>query len=187
MNDLAEIMDLSESRMSKTVTVLESDYARVRTGRANASLLTSLKVAYYGSPTPISQMANIAVTDARTIAIRPWDPSAIKDIEKAILGSDLGITPNNDGKIIRIVVPPLTGERRKVLGNQIKDMAEKAKISIRNIRREAIKAAEDLKKNSIITEDELDKAKKRIQDITNKYEKNVTETQESKRDEIMEV
>ncbi len=187
MDDVRSVLEDAKKRMKKAVEVLESEYNHVRTGRANASLVSGLKVNYYGAPTPLSQMANIAVTDARTIAIRPWDPTAIKDIEKAILASDLGITPSNDGKVIRLTVPPLTGERRKALANQVNEMAEKARVSIRNIRREAIKKCEELKKNSVITEDDLERAKKDIQELTSDHEKMVNEVLEKKRKEIMEV
>ena len=187
MENIPSILKDTEEKMKRTVEHLEIEFSKVRTGRANVSLVSGIKVNYYGAMTPLEQMGNVAVSDARTIAIRPWDATAIKEIEKALMSSSLGINPNNDGKVIRLVVPPLTGERRKVLVNQIKDMAEKAKIAIRNIRREAIKVAEDLKKKSIITEDDLSKGKKQIQDLTNKYEKNVTASQDLKKEEVMEV
>lgn len=187
MNDINEVLKDAQAKMAKTIEVLEKDFSMIRTGRANTNLVAGIKVSYYGTPTPMSQVANIAASDARTISIRPWDAGLIKEIEKAIIGSDLGITPSNDGKVVRLNIPPLTGERRKQLVNQINDMAEKARVAIRNVRREALKSAEDLKKNSLLTEDQLEKSKKEIQDLTNGQEKKVGEVLETKRKEIMEI
>lgn len=187
MSDPQAVLLDTEERMEKAVEVLSSEFSKIRTGRASVALLAGIRVPYYGTPTPLQQVANVAVTDARTICIRPWDASIIRDIEKAILASDLGINPGNDGKMVRIAIPPLSGERRKVLVTQIKDMAEKAKISVRNIRRDAIKSLEEIKKDGGITEDALEKLKKEVQDLTGKYEKKLTEVQDAKRDEVMEV
>ncbi|GAB4150485.1 MAG: ribosome recycling factor [Planctomycetota bacterium] len=187
MNDAQSVISDSEGKMDKTVEHLSSEFSKIRTGRANVSLVSGIRVTYYGNPTPLTQLANVALADARTIVIRPWDTSVIKDIERAILASDLGINPNNDGKMIRLVVPPLSGERRKALVAQIKDMSEKAKVAVRNIRRDTIKALEDLKKNGLVTEDALDKLKKDVQDLTARYEKKIGDVQSSKTEEIMEV
>jgi len=187
MSDINAAMKEADAKMAKTIDVLEKDFNQIRTGRANISLLSGIKVNYYGTSTLLNQVANVAVTDARTIAIRPWDAGLIKEIEKAIMASELGITPNNDGKVIRLSVPPLTGERRKQLVNQVNEMAEKARVAIRSVRRDTIKIFEDWKKNSAITEDLLEKAKKDIQDHTNNHEKKVGEVLEVKRKEIMEV
>jgi ribosome recycling factor len=187
MNDAQSVIKDSESKMDKTVEHLAVEFSKIRTGRANVSLVSGIRVTYYGNPTPLTQLANVALADARTIAIRPWEASVIKDIERAILSSDLGINPNNDGKMIRLVIPPLSGERRKILVNQIKDMSEKAKVAVRNIRRDTLKALDDLKKNSLVTEDALEKFKKDVQDLTNRFEKKIGEVQAAKTDEIMEV
>ena len=187
MNDVPSILSDTRAKMAKAVEHLESEYSKIRTGRASTSLVKDMRVSYYGSPTPLQQMANIAVQDARTIAIRPWDASVLKDIEKAILASDLGITPTNDGKVIRLSVPPLTGERRQKLVAEIRDMAEQARVSIRNIRRDGNKLVDDLEKKSEITEDEQKKAKDDVQELTNKFEDKVNEVQEQKKEEVMEV
>ena len=163
MSDPQTVLRDAEERMEKAVEVLSSEFSKIRTGRASVALLSGIRVSYYGNPTPLQQVANVAVTDARTICIRPWDASIIRDLEKAILASELGINPSNDGKMIRLVIPPLTGEKRKVLVTQIKDMAEKAKVSVRNIRRDAIKGLEEIKKGGAITEDALEKLKKDVQ------------------------
>lgn len=187
MNDVPSILTDTRAKMAKAVEHLESEYSRIRTGRASTSLVKDIKANYYGSPTPLQQMANIAVQDARTIAIRPWDASALKDIEKAILASDLGITPTNDGKVIRLTVPPLTGERRQKLVAEIRDMAEQARVSIRNIRRDSNKFIDKLEKKSDITEDDQKKAKDDVQELTDYFEKKVNEIQEEKKEEVMEV
>jgi ribosome recycling factor len=177
----------TETKMTKAVEALEHEYNLIRTGRANVSILSGIKVGYYGNPTPLNQMANVAAQDARTLAIRPFDPTIIKDIEKAIQASDLGLTPTNDGKVIRLSVPPLSGERRKALSKQVSEMAEKAKITVRTVRRDSLKAGEDMKKSSQITEDELERYKKSIQDLVTKYEKKIGEVADKKNKEIMEV
>ncbi|MFA4986383.1 MAG: ribosome recycling factor [Candidatus Brocadiia bacterium] len=187
MSESQNVLKDAETKMGKAVEALEHEYNLIRTGRANVSILSGIKVNYYGNPTPLNQMANVAAQDARTLAIRPFDASVVKDIEKAILASDLGLTPSNDGKVVRLSVPPLTGERRKALSKQVGELAEKAKVSIRTIRRDTLKTGEDLKKSSVITEDELERFKKSLQDAVTKYEKKAGEVADKKNKEIMEV
>ena len=147
-----------EERMNKTISVYEEKLSEVRAGRANPAILNKVKIDYYGTPTPINQVAGVSVPEARLIVIQPWDVSVLKDIEKAILASDIGINPNNDGKVIRLAFPELTEERRKELVKDIKKMAEEAKVAVRAVRRDGIDEAKTKQKNSEITEDELKNA-----------------------------
>lgn len=175
------------SKMSKTIDVLKSDFATVRAGRANASVLDKLSVEHYGSAMPINQLASISVPEPRMLAIQPWDKSALKAIEKAILASDLGINPQNDGSTIRLIFPQLTEERRKELTKQVKKMGEDAKVAIRNIRRDAVDTFKKQQKKSEITEDDLKSLEKDIQDATDKYCKEIDTEMSKKEKELMEL
>ena len=174
-----------EAKMKKTIEVYANDLAGIRAGKANASILSRVSVDYYGMATPVTQMAEVKNTDARTIVISPWDSTTLKSIEKAILASDIGITPANDGKSIRLVFPQLTEERRKDLKKQISKMGEDAKVAIRNIRRDAIDKCKDMKKKAEMTEDEQKASEKNVQDLTDKYIKEVDNVTAKKSAEIM--
>ena len=176
-----------EEKMKKSIASLQSELATVRAGRANPAVLDKITVDYYGSPTPINGVASIAVPDARTISITPWDMSLNKKIEKAIQTSDLGIAPQNDGKTIRLVFPPLTEDRRKELVKQVQKMLEEAKVSIRNIRRDANDKCKDMKKKAEMTEDEQKASEKLVQDLTDKYIKNIETVGADKEKEIMSI
>ena len=176
-----------EAKMQKSVQSYESELATIRAGRANPAILDKITVDYYGSPTPINGVGTISVPDARTIAISPWDMSLLKQIEKAILASDIGIVPQNDGKTIRLNIPPLTEDRRKELAKQVQKMTEEAKVVIRNIRRDANDKAKDMKKKSEMTEDELKASEKSVQDLTDKYIKNLDVIGAAKEKEIMSI
>lgn len=176
-----------DEKMKKTISVLEQEYASIRAGRANASVLNKLEVDYYGVPTPINQMAAVSVSEARILVIQPWDRSTLKSIEKAILASDIGINPQNDGSVIRLVFPPLTEERRKELGKKVEKTAEDSKVAIRSIRRDAVDKFKAQKKASEITEDDLKIYEKDIQDLTDKYCKDIDGMAAAKKKEIMEI
>ena len=176
-----------EEKMNKTVNALAESLAEVRAGRANPAILNRVKIDYYGTPTPINQVAGISVPEARLIVIQPWDASILKEIEKEILKSEIGINPNNDGKVIRLAFPELTEERRKELVKDIKKMAEEAKVSIRSLRREGIDEAKAKQKNSEITEDELKSAEEQIQKLTDKKVSQIDEMISAKEKEIMSV
>ena len=176
-----------DEKMTKSVGAFERELDSIRAGRANPRVLDRLTADYYGTATPIAQMATISVPEPRILQISPYDASAIKEIEKAIAASDLGINPGNDGKVIRLVFPELTEERRKDLGKDIKKKGDDAKVSIRNIRREAIDAAEKEEKASTITEDQLKKAKDDIQKLTDKRVEDIDKHVEAKTKEIMTV
>jgi len=155
-----------EERMNKTISVLQENFSEVRAGRANPAILNKIMIDYYGVPTPINQVAGISVPEARLIVIQPWDASILKEIEKEILKADIGINPNNDGKVIRLMFPELNEERRKEIVKDIKKMAEESKVAIRSIRRDGIDEAKSMQKESLITEDELRTAEDKIQKIT---------------------
>ena len=176
-----------EAKMKKSISSYSENLSTIRAGRANPDVLKKINVDYYGSPTPISSIAEIKVTDARTIVITAWDKSAMKGIEKAILTSDLGINPQNDGSAIRLSFPPTTEERRRELSKQIAKMGEDAKVAIRNIRRDANDKVKALKKNSEMTEDEAKASDKSIQDLTDKYIKEIDTITAQKTKEIMEI
>ena len=182
-------MDYSEikEKMEKTIESLVQRLSEVRAGRANPAILNKVKIDYYGTPTPINQVAGISVPEARMIMIQPWDVSILKEIEKAILASEIGINPNTDGKVIRLVFPELTEERRKDLVKEIKKYAEDAKVSIRNARRDGIDKAKAMQKDGDITEDELKAAETEIQKITDKYTEEVDKTIIAKETEIMSI
>ena len=173
--------------MKKTISNYTENLSTIRAGRANPDVLKKISVDYYGSPTPISSIAEIKVADARTIVITAWDKSIMKGIEKAILTSDLGINPQNDGSCIRLSFPPTTEERRRELSKQIAKMGEDAKVAIRNIRRDANDKVKALKKNSEMTEDEAKTSDKNVQDLTDKYIKEIDAVTASKTKEIMEI
>ena len=184
---MKEQLRQAEEKMKKTISALVSEYGTIRAGSANASLLSKVSVEYYGQPTPLRDMATISTPDPRTLYITPFDPSAMKEIEKAILASDLGINPQNDGKGIRLVVPPLTQERRIELGKQVSKKAEDAKVAIRSIRRDTIEKFKAMKKKSEITEDDLKGAEKDTQNIHDKYIKEIDKICDAKEKEIKEV
>ena len=176
-----------ERKMEKTLEVLASDFGAVRAGRANAQVLDRITVEYYGTPTPVGQVGTISSPDPRTLVIQPWDGSLLKKIEKAIQTSDLGINPQNDGRVIRLVFPQLTEERRRELTKQVKKYGEDAKVAVRNIRRDAMDYVKALKKKSEITEDDQKKAEKDLQDLTDKNIKKIDEACAVKEKELMEL
>ena len=176
-----------ERKMEKTLEVLASDFAAVRAGRANAQVLDRIEVEYYGTPTPINQVGSISSPDPRTLVIQPWDGSLLKPIEKALQTSELGINPQNDGRIIRLVFPQLTEERRKDLIKQVKKYAEDGKVAVRNVRREAVDFVKKAQKKGELTEDDQKKAEKDIQDLTDKYTKKIDEMYGKKEKELLEI
>ncbi|NOZ22790.1 MAG: ribosome recycling factor [Planctomycetes bacterium] len=182
-----EICLEAEEKMEEAVEFLRTQFRTVRTGRASIGLVDHIKVDYYGAPTPLNQLANIATPEPQLIVIRPFDPNALKDIEKALQQSDLGINPTNDGKLIRLAVPPLSEDRRKHIAAQIKEIAEQTKIAIRNARRDANKHLDKEEKDSVISEDGAFSGKDDIQKLTKQYEEKVDELVEKKTAEIMEI
>ena len=184
MNEMIQPYD---SKMQKTIDVVVSDFAGVRAGRANAAVLDKITVEYYGTETPIHQVASISTPDPRTLVIQPWDGTLLKAVEKALLASDLGINPQNDGKVIRLIFPQLTEERRKELTKQVKKYGEGGKVAIRNIRRDAMDKFKALEKKSEITEDDRKDYEKELQDITEKRCKQIDELTAKKESELMAV
>ena len=182
-----EIFEDLKERMGKSIESLKREYSRLRTGRASISLLDGIRVSYYDTPTPLNQMASLAIPDPRLIVIQPWDKTAIGDIEKAILKSELGLTPMNDGKVIRIAIPPLTEERRKELVKVARKMSEDNKVAIRNIRRDANDMLKDLKTEKEITEDDLYRSQDEVQKITDDFISQVDELCTAKEKEILEI
>jgi ribosome recycling factor len=182
-----EIAFEAEEKMEKAVEFLRTEFRGLRTGRASTALVENLKVEYYGASTPLKQLANISAPEANLIVIKPFDTSCIKDIDKAILASPLGITPNSDNRIVRLVVPPLSGERRQQLAQQIKQMAEQARVSVRNARRDANKQLDQEQKDKVLTEDDRDDGKKEMDELTKKYVAQIDEILQAKTDEVMEV
>lgn len=176
----------AEERMEKAVDVVQHQYQGLRTGRANPGLVDSVRVDYYGSPTPLKQLATISVPEPQQILIRPFDAGSIGEISKAIQSSDVGLAPNSDGRVIRLNVPPLSTERRKQLVTRVKDLAEEARVAIRNIRRDANKHADQLLKDKLLSEDLHEGLKEEIQELTKKYEGNVNSLAESKEKDVME-
>ena len=183
MSDLSNL----EERMKKTISVFGENLSEVRAGRANPAILNRISIDYYGVPTPINQVAGISVPEARMIVIQPWDMSILKEIEKAIVASDIGLNPNNDGKVIRLNFPELTEERRKELVKEIKKMAEETKVSIRSIRRDGIDNSKKANKDNVITEDELARDEDNIQKLTDKYIAQIDKMLEDKEKEVMSV
>ena len=184
---MKEVNKEFDAKMQKTIDVVMSDFASVRAGRANAAVLDRITVDYYGTPTPIQQIAAISTPDTRILQISPWDNSALKSIEKAILNSDLGINPQNDGRNIRLNFPQLTEERRKELVKQIRKYAENGKVAIRNIRRDAMDAFKKMEKASEITEDDLKQMEKDLQKLTDESSKKIDELLARKEKELMEI
>ena len=180
-------MEELEERMMKSLSVYEENLSEVRAGRANPAILNKITVDYYGVATPINQVAGVSVPEARMIVIQPWDTSILKEIEKAILASDIGLNPNNDGKVIRLNFPELTEERRKELVKDIRKMAEEAKVSIRSIRRDGMEDLKTKQKNSEITEDDKTRGEEKIQKLTDKYVAEIDKILENKEKEIMSI
>lgn len=184
---MSEITKLYEDKMIKTCEALESDYATIRAGRANPHILDKIRVDYYGTATPLQQVANVSVPEARMIQIQPWEASLVKEIEKAILTSDLGLTPTNDGKTIRLVFPELTEDRRKEIVKDIKKKGENAKVAVRNIRRDANDSVKKNAKDNDMSEDEVKNIENDIQKLTDKYVAEVDKLVDAKTKEIMTV
>lgn len=182
-----ELIKNTEEKMNKTVAVLERDYKSIRAGRANASVLDRITVDYYGAPTPVQQMAAVSIPEPRVLMIQPWDASTLKTIEKAILTSDIGINPQNDGRVIRLSFPPLTEERRKEIVKEVKKVAEDSKVAVRNTRRDAIEKLKALKKANTVTEDDVANGEKKIQNLTDKFCKEIDELAALKEKEILEI
>jgi ribosome recycling factor len=181
------VLDDMKSHMEKTLGVLKSEFLKIRTGRASTSILDSIKVEYYGNSSSISQVATLAVPEPRTITISPWEAKIIPAIEKAILNANIGLTPSNDGRTIRLNLPPLTEERRKEIAKDLKRKAEDDKVALRNIRRDAIDRLKKLEKDKAISEDELKKFEKDVQDATKSFELKIDEAVAHKEKEVMEV
>ena len=186
MHSEEEILLDAEERMEKAVEVLKKSLSGIRTGRANPGLVDSLRVEVYGSPTPIKQIASVGAPEPTQIVIRPYDPGTIKEIEKAILAGDLGLNPQNDGRVVRINIPALSMEVRRKMVSRIKELAEEAKISIRNIRRDANKAADSAEKGKSISEDQRDDVKDEVQKLTDKFESRVNELAKQRETEVLE-
>lgn len=184
---MKEQLNVTKEKMNKCLNALGNEFASIRAGRANPSVLDKVNVDYYGSPTPVNQMAAISVAEARILVIQPWDVSTLKTIEKAILASDIGINPTNDGKVIRLVFPQLTEDRRKDLCKSIKKYGEEAKVTIRSIRRDSNEKFKSMKKNSEITEDEQKEAEKKVQDLTDKFCADIDKAVAEKEKEIMSI
>jgi ribosome recycling factor len=181
-----EILLDAEERMDKAIEILKKSLAGIRTGRANPGLVDTLRVEVYGSATPLKQLAAVGAPEPTQIVIRPYDPGTIKDIEKSIIASDLGFNPQNDGRVIRINIPPLSTEVRRKMVSRIKELTEEAKVAIRNIRRDANKAADQAEKDKELSEDERDSVKEEVQDLTKKYEAQASESSKKREEEVME-
>ncbi len=184
---MKEIFDFVEEKMGKTLKALDHEFTSIRAGRANPNVLDKVMVDYYGTPTAINALAAISVSEARTLVIQPWDGSVLKAVEKAIQKSDIGINPNNDGRVIRLTFPPLTEERRRELTRDIAKMGEDAKVAVRSIRRDGIDKLKTKKKSNEITEDDLKNGEKKLQDITDKFVKEIETMTDDKEKEIMEI
>ena len=177
----------TKERMEKCLDSLERDFSTIRAGRANPNVLNNVMVDYYGTPTPVGQMAAVSVPEPRLLVIQPWDASTLKDIEKAINVADIGINPQNDGKVIRLAFPQLTEEHRKNLVKDVAKRGEEAKVAVRNVRRDSMVDLKKMKKDNAITEDDLKDGEKKMQDITDKYIKQVEEMTKKKEDEILSI
>ena len=182
-----DIVNNMSDHMDKTVESLRKEFQKTRTGRASTSMLDELRVDYYGTPTPINQLATLAVPEPRTITLQPWEAKIIPLIEKAILNANLGVTPSNDGRVIRLNLPPLTEERRKDIVKQLRKNAEDAKVAVRNIRRDSIDELKKLEKDKNIAEDDLKRGEKEVQDVTNSHVAKIDEVLAHKEKEVMEV
>jgi ribosome recycling factor len=181
-----EILLDCEERMEKAVGVFRDQLKGLRTGRATPALMDAIRVDAYGQPNPIRQIANVSAPDPQSLVIRPYDPSILKDIEKAIRNSDLGLAPNNDGKMIRLTIPPMSGEQRKKLEKRVKELAEDARVACRNVRRDANKHLETSEKDGDLTEDELTKGKEQVQNLLKSFEDKIQEAADKKSKEVME-
>ncbi len=184
---MKEVINSAKEKMNKSFNALNNEFAAIRAGRANPAVLDKVMVDYYGAPTPVNQMAAISVSEARILVIQPWDKSSLKLIEKAILASDVGITPTNDGSAIRLVFPQLTEERRKELCKTIKKYGEECKVTVRSVRRDTIEKFKTMKKNSEITEDDMKNCEKKVQELTDKFCDDVDKAVAAKEKEIMTV
>ena len=184
---MQEVFDFANEKMEKSLTALHNEFATMRAGRASASLLDKVSVDYYGVPTPVQQMAAVSVSEGRILVIQPWDVSTISTIEKAIQASDLGVNPQDDGKVIRLIFPPLTEEKRKVLAKDVSKYGEEAKVAVRSVRRDCIDKLKKLKKDSEITEDDLHNGEEKMQKITDKFIKRIDEMVEEKEQDIMAI
>ena len=182
-----ETISKAEARMERILSHLADEYAAIRAGRANPAVLDKVVVDYYGAPTPVNQLAAVSVTEARTLMVQPWDASVLRAIEKAIQTSDIGINPQNDGKALRLVFPPLTEDRRKEIVKEVSKMAEETKVSVRNVRRDAVDKVKAKKKDGELTEDDLKKAEKKIQDLTDRFVKEIDKMAEKKQKEVMAI
>lgn len=177
----------AEESMNKRVDHMCKEFSEIRAGRANPAVLDKVKVDYYGTPTPVNQLAAVSVTEARTLAIQPWDASVLRQIEKAIQTSDIGINPQNDGKVIRLIFPPLTEDRRKEIVKDVQKIAEETKIQVRNARRETIEKLKAMKKSGELTEDDLKQGEKKTQELTDKFVKNIDKLSADKQKELLEL
>ncbi|MGN1432903.1 MAG: ribosome recycling factor [Ruminococcus sp.] len=177
----------ADETMGRRIDHMCKEFSEIRAGRANPAVLDKVKVDYYGAPTPVNQLAAVSVTEARTLTIQPWDVSVLRQIEKAIQTSDIGINPQNDGKIIRLIFPPLTEDRRKEIVKDVQKIAEETKIQIRNVRRDTIEKLKAMKKAGELTEDDLKQGEKKTQDLTDKYIKNIDKLSADKQKEILEM
>jgi len=184
--DQDDILLDAEDRMEKAAQLLHTQLQGLRTGRATAGLVDSIRVEYYGSPTPLKQLANISVPEPQQILIRPFDASVLNNIAKAIQASDVGLSPNSDGRMIRLNIPPLSMERRRQLASRVKELAEEARVAIRNVRRDANKHADQAEKDKVLTEDDCEQTKEKVQDLTKKFEGKVNDMATAKEKEVME-
>lgn len=182
-----DVLQDTETRMQKSIAALENDLRTVRTGRASPALVEHLAVDYYGTPTPLNQLSTIATPEPTLLVIRPWDANVLAEIERAILKSDLGLTPNNDGQIIRLGIPSLTEERRRELVKLVSKRTEDARVAVRNIRRDGLQDLQDIQKEGLISEDEYYRARDRVQELTNSFIEEIGEISKSKETEIMEI
>lgn len=185
--EMKELFQVTEEKMQKALAGLQNEYAAIRAGRANPAVLDKVRVDYYGVETPVNQMAAVSVPDARTLLITPWDKTTLKPIEKAIQMSDIGINPQNDGSVIRLIFPPLTEERRRDLSKGVLKLGEDFKVSVRGVRRDALEKLKAMKKNGEITEDDQAGGEKKMQTLTDKYCKEIDEVAQAKEKEIMEL
>ena len=181
------VLKKAEERMNRRIEHLNNEYSAIRAGRANPAVLDKVVVDYYGAPTPVNQLAAVSVAEARTLVIQPWDMSVLTPIERAIQKSDIGINPQNDGKTLRMIFPPLTEERRKEIVKDIKELAEETKVGIRNVRRDTVDKFKAMKKDGEITEDDLKQAEKKTQDLTDKFVKEIDILAEKKQKEVMSI
>lgn len=184
---MQEIISLSKEKMQKSFEAMLNQYSRVRTGRASASILDDIRINYYGQPTPIKQLCNVSIPEPRTIVVQPWDKTTLPEIEKSILAANIGITPENDGNVIRLPFQPLTEEKRKEIVRNLKKISEDTRISVRNARRDANESIKKMKKDGDISEDDETKQLKEIQDLTDEWVKKIDEAEKVKEKEIMEV